>query len=68
MSATNVARAGKRGNIFVSNNVSARMCPRLPVPLEKTVPFKIPQTTQLVCMKLRVLHIIKIQLQDISLF
>ena len=32
VSATNVARAGKRGNICVGNNVSARMCPRLPVP------------------------------------
>ena len=30
---TNVARAGKRGNICVGNNVSATMCPRLPVPL-----------------------------------
>ena len=33
MSATNVARAGKRGNICVGNNVSATMCPRLPGPL-----------------------------------
>ena len=33
VSATNVARAGKRGNICVGNNVSATMCPRLPVPL-----------------------------------
>ena len=33
MSATNVARAGKRGNIWVGNNVSATMCPRLPGPL-----------------------------------
>ena len=32
MSATNVARAGKRGNICVVNNVSATMCPRLPGP------------------------------------
>ena len=32
VSATNVARAGKRGNICVDNNVSATMCPRLPVP------------------------------------
>ena len=30
VSATNVARAGKRGNICVGNNVSATMCPRLP--------------------------------------
>ena len=30
MSATNVARAGKRGNICVGNNVSATVCPRLP--------------------------------------
>ena len=30
--AANVARAGKRGNISVGNNVSATMCPRLPVP------------------------------------
>ena len=35
MSATNVGRAGKRGNICVGNNVSATMCPRLPVPLDK---------------------------------
>ena len=27
-----VARAGKRGNICVGNNVSATMCPRLPGP------------------------------------
>ena len=33
MSATNVARAGKRGNICVGNNVSATMCPRLSGPL-----------------------------------
>ena len=33
VSATNVARAGKRGNICVDNNVSATMCPRLPGPL-----------------------------------
>ena len=32
VSATNVARASKRGNICVGNNVSATMCPRLPVP------------------------------------
>ena len=31
-SATNVARADKRGNICVGNNVSATMCPRLPGP------------------------------------
>ena len=35
MSATNVAREGKRGNICVGNNVSATMCPRLPEPLTK---------------------------------
>ena len=34
MSATNVARVGKRGNICVGNNVSATMCPRLPGLLE----------------------------------
>ena len=33
VSATNVARAGKRGNICVGNNVSATICPRLPVRL-----------------------------------
>ena len=33
MSATNVVRAGKRGNICVGNNVSATMCPRLSGPL-----------------------------------
>ena len=32
VSATNVARAGKRGNICVGNNVSATMCPRFPGP------------------------------------
>ena len=32
LSATNVARAGKQGNISVGNNVSATMCPRLPGP------------------------------------
>ena len=32
-SATNIVRAGKRGNICVSNNVSATVCPRLPGPL-----------------------------------
>ena len=30
VSATNVARAGKQGNIYVGNNVSATMCLRLP--------------------------------------
>ena len=34
VSATNVARAGKRGNIWVGNSVSATMCPRLPGPLK----------------------------------
>ena len=33
VSVTNVARAGKRENICVGNNVSATMCPRLPGPL-----------------------------------
>ena len=33
VSATNVARAGKQGNICVGNIVSATMCPRLPGPL-----------------------------------
>ena len=33
-SATNVARAGKQGNICVRHNVSATLCPRLPPPLE----------------------------------
>ena len=32
VSATNVARVGKRGTICVGNNVSATMCPRLPGP------------------------------------
>jgi len=32
VSATNVARVGKRVNICVGNNVSATMCPRLPGP------------------------------------
>ena len=34
VSATNVPRAGKRGNICVGNKVSATMCPRLPGPLK----------------------------------
>ena len=42
VSATNVARAGKRGNICVGNNVSATMCPRLPVPLTKSETFLCP--------------------------
>ena len=33
VSATNVARAGKRRNVCVGNNVSATMSPRLPGPL-----------------------------------
>ena len=33
-----VARAGKRGNICVGNNVSATMCPLLPVILQWCVP------------------------------
>ena len=33
VSATNAAHAGKQGNVCVSNNVSATMCPRLPGPL-----------------------------------
>ena len=33
VSATNVASAGKRGNICVGKNLSATMCPRLPGPL-----------------------------------
>ena len=37
MSATNVACAGKGGNIFVGNNVSATMCSRLPGPLERGI-------------------------------
>ena len=32
VTATNVARAGKRGNIYVGNNVSAKVCSRLPGP------------------------------------
>ena len=32
VSATNVARSGKQGNICVGNNLSATMCPRLPGP------------------------------------
>ena len=39
VSATNVAGAGKRGNICVGNNVSATMCPRLPGPLGINVPW-----------------------------
>ena len=36
-SATNVARAGKRGNICFGNNVSETMCSRLPGPLGTAV-------------------------------
>ena len=36
---SNVARAGKRGDISVGNNVSATMCPRLPGPLVKVSCF-----------------------------
>ena len=32
VSATNVVRAGKQGNICVGNNLSATMCPHLPGP------------------------------------
>ena len=39
VSATNVARAGKRGNICVGNNVSATICLRLPGPLRNTLPL-----------------------------
>ena len=39
VSATNVACAGKRGNICVGNNVSATLCPRLPGPLVKVSCF-----------------------------
>ena len=35
VSATNAARAGKRGNICLGNDVSATMCPRLPGPLDR---------------------------------
>ena len=37
VSATNVAGAGKRGNICVGNNASATMCPRLPGPLQERI-------------------------------
>ena len=37
VSATNAARAGKRGNICVRNNVSATMFPHLPGPFKTTV-------------------------------
>ena len=38
VSAVNVVRAGKRGNICVGNNVSATMCPPLPGPFEAKYP------------------------------
>ena len=44
VSATNVARAGKRGNISVGNNVSATMCLRLPGPLERLERFSMTFT------------------------
>ena len=43
VSATNVARASKRGNISVGNNVSATMCPRLPGPLRYRTNFVLPK-------------------------
>ena len=39
VSASNVTRAGKRGNICVGNNVSAIMCPRLPGPLPSVLHY-----------------------------
>ena len=39
VSATNVERAGKRGNICVGNNMSATMCPRLPGPLSQKLNY-----------------------------
>ena len=57
VSATNFARAGKRGNICVGNNVSATMCPRLLGPLSMHIisvklygrgfPLVVPAITQL---------------------
>jgi len=48
VSATNVARAGKRGNICVGNNVSATMCPRLPGPfLRRKIPQNDKQAPQI---------------------
>ena len=43
---TNVARAGKRGNICAGNNVSATMCPLLPGPFAKQ---KVQWTEKLPC-------------------
>ena len=45
VSATNVAHAGKRGNICVGNNVSATMCSRLPGPLLSTILLKFENAT-----------------------
>ena len=43
VSASNVARAGKRGNICVGNNVSATMRRRFPGPLGLGLAFRVPQ-------------------------
>ena len=56
MSATNVARAGKRGNICVGNNVSATMCPRLPGPLWQQTEL---DSTQSCCHSVLVLPVAK---------
>ena len=42
VSETNVVRESKRGNICVGNSVSATMCPRLPVPLDRVKSIKSP--------------------------
>jgi len=42
VSATNVARAGKWGNLFVGKNLSATMCPRLPGRLSYDLRFPSP--------------------------
>ena len=44
VSATNVARAGKRGNICVGNNVFATMCPRLQVLKDQLRSWNIEKT------------------------
>ena len=40
VSATNVTRTGKRGNICVRNNVYATLCPRLPPPLACSISWE----------------------------
>ena len=58
MSAANVARAGRRGNICVGNNVSATMCPRLSGPLELHLVPVVPVAICLTLLEFLVLQLL----------